>query len=155
MIKSFLVLFGSLLIGTITMAQSKDPLLEKNYSFSGASATKKSYHAIYQLDGNEPKVIEKVLRNINNVLQDPRLQGKLQIELVAFAGGTEAYMKGSKYENELKALVAKGVIVAQCGNTLKERKISRDQLYDFIGIVPSANGELIIRQSEGWAIIKP
>jgi hypothetical protein len=71
MIKSFLVLFGSLLIGTITMAQSKDPLLEKNYSFSGASATKKSYHAIYQLDSNEPKVIEKALRNINNVLQDP------------------------------------------------------------------------------------
>lgn len=155
MSKSLLLLLGTMFIGTMVMAQSQDPVFEKNYSFSGASATQKSYRAIYQLDSNEPKVIEKALRNINNALQDPRLQGKLQIELVAFAGGTEAYMKGSKYENELKALVGKGVIVAQCSNTLKERKISRDQLYDFIGVVPSANGELIIRQSEGWAVIKP
>lgn len=155
MTKSFLVLLGSLLMGTMVMAQSQEPVFEKNYTFSGASATKESYRAIYQLDSNEPKVIEKALRNINNALQDTRLKGKLQIELVAFAGGTEAYMKGGKYESELKALVEKGVIVAQCSNTLKERKISRDQIYDFIGVVPSANGELIIRQSEGWAIIKP
>jgi len=47
------------------------------------------------------------------------------------------------------------VVVAQCNNTLKQRKITRDQLYDFIGIVPSGNGELIIRQAEGWSVIKP
>ena len=63
-------------------------------------------------------------------------------------------MKGSKYEQDLKALLEKGVIISQCNNTLRERKISRDQLYDFIAVVPSANGELIIRQSEGWAVIK-
>jgi intracellular sulfur oxidation DsrE/DsrF family protein len=45
--------------------------------------------------------------------------------------------------------------VAQCNNTLRERKISRDQLYDFIAVVPSGNGELIIRQADGWTIIKP
>lgn len=64
-------------------------------------------------------------------------------------------MIGSKYENDLKELIGKGVIVAQCNNTLKERKISREQLFDFIAIVPSGNGELIIRQAEGWSIVKP
>ncbi len=49
----------------------------------------------------------------------------------------------------------KGVIVAQCNNTLKERKIGRDQLYGFIAVVPTGNGELIIRQAEGWSVIKP
>ncbi|MBN8786570.1 MAG: DsrE family protein [Terrimonas sp.] len=129
--------------------------LEKNAAFTGAKATQKKYHAIYQLDNNDPRVIEKALRNLNNALTDPRLEGKIEIELIAFAGGTEAYLKDSKYENDLKALVEKGVIVAQCNNTLRERKISRDQLYDFIAIVPSGNGELIIRQAEGWAIVKP
>jgi intracellular sulfur oxidation DsrE/DsrF family protein len=28
-------------------------------------------------------------------------------------------------------------------------------LYDFIAIVPSGNGELIIRQADGWSVIKP
>jgi len=113
------------------------------------------YHAIYQLDNSDEKIIGKAIRNINNALNDPRLAGKIEIELIAFGGGTDAYMKGSKYEEDLKALVQKGVIVSQCNNTLKERKITRDQLYDFIAIVPSGNGELIIRQAEGWSVIKP
>lgn len=123
--------------------------------FTGAVATQNMYHAIYQLDSNNPKTIGKTIRNINNALNDPRLKGKLKIELVAFSGGTEAYLKGSKYEDALKDLVEKGVIVAQCHNSLVERKISRDSLYDFVAIVPSGNGELIIRAAQGWTIIKP
>ena len=153
--KLALMLFCFLAITEAISAQTGDKLLDNNRAFTGAKATKKSYHAIYQLDFNDPKRIEKTLRNITNALNDPRLEGKLKIELIAFSAGTDAYLKGGKYEEELKALVERGVIVAQCNNTLKERKIGRDQLYDFIGIVPSGNGELILRQAEGWAIVKP
>ena len=113
------------------------------------------YQVIYQLDNGDSKIIEKAIRNINNTLNDPRLMGKVKIELVAFSAGTDAFLKGGKYEEELKALVEKGVIVSQCNNTLRERKISRDQIYDFIAVVPSGAGELVIRQVEGWAVIKP
>ena len=143
------------LMGYAGNAQSTNNSLEKNKAFTGAKATGKMYHAIYQLDNNDPKIIEKAFRNINNALADVRLKGKIQIELIAFGGGTDALMKDSKYETDLKALVEKGVIVAQCNNTLKERKITRDQLYEFIAVVPSGNGELIIRQAEGWSVIKP
>src|SRR5665213_185974 len=153
--KIALSLFLFVLMANTMNAQTTNKALEKNKAFTGAKATLKSYHAIYQLDNNDPKIIEKTIRNINNALTDPRLTGKVLIELVAFGGGTDAYMKGGKYEEELKALVEKGVIVSQCSNTLKERKIGRDQIYDFIGVVPSGNGELIIRQAEGWSVIKP
>jgi intracellular sulfur oxidation DsrE/DsrF family protein len=136
-------------------AQSKLSALEKNRSFTGAIATKASYNAIFQLDTNDPKIIKKTIRNINNVLKDPRFTGKLHIELIAFSGGTDAYLKTNEHENEMKALVEKGVILAQCDNTLKELNIKRDQLYDFIGIVRTGAGELIIRQAQGWAVIKP
>lgn len=153
--KSSFLLAAFILVTAVVSAQTIDPLLEKNRAFTGATATHKSYHAIYQLDNGDPKIIGKAIRNINNSLNDPRLKGKIQIELVAFAGGTDAYLKGSQYEADLKALVEKGVIVAQCNNTLHERNISRDQIYDFIGIVPSGNGELILRQAEGWSVVKP
>lgn len=136
-------------------AQSTNTLLEKNRAFTGAVATFKSYSAIYQLDNNDPKIIEKTIRNINNALTDPRLAGKILIELVTFGGGTEAILKESKYGNDLKALVEKGVIVSQCNNSLRERKLSRDQILDFVAVVPSGNGELILRQAEGWSVIKP
>lgn len=136
-------------------AQTDTTLLAKNHDYSGAQATKKHYHAIYQLDSNDPKVIEKAIRNLNNALVDPRLKDKIEIELITFAGGTEVVVKGSKYEEALKDLVLKGVIVAQCNNSLRERKIERSSIYDFVGVVPSGNGELIIRQNEGWAVVKP
>ena len=149
------LLLSFVLITTAACAQTIDNALKKNKAFTGAKATRKMYHAIYQMDNNDPKIIEKTIRNINNALTDPRLVGKIEIELIAFGGGTDAYMLGGKYENDLRALVEKGVIVSQCNNTLKERKITREQLYDFIAIVPSGNGELIIRQAEGWSVIKP
>lgn len=153
--KTFFVLFSIFLFGYNSNAQTNSSAMQKNREFTGAQATGKMYHAIYQLDDNDAKVIGKTIRNINNALNDPRLKGKIQIELIAFAGGTDAYLIGSKYENDLKALVEKGVIVAQCNNTLQERKINRNRLYHFIAVVPSGNGELIIRQAEGWAVVKP
>jgi len=154
--KLFLLMLGyGLLTGVVNAQSDSSVLLKKNASFTGAQTKQKKYHAIYQLDSNDPKVIEKALRNLSNALNDPRLSGRLEAELIAFSGGTEAYLKGSKYEADLKALVEKGVIVAQCNNTLREKKISRDQLFDFIAVVPSGNGELILRQAEGWAVIKP
>lgn len=131
-------------------------LLTKNKLFQGAIAKKKSYKAIYQLDSDDPKIIAKAFRNINNALKDPRLQGKLEIELIAFSGGTEAFKKSNgQYEAALKDLIEKGVHVVQCLNTLEERKIAKSELYDFLAYVPSGNGELIIRASEGWVIVKP
>ena len=155
MSKTIFVLLAIFLFGYNSNAQTDNPDLKKNREFTGAKATGKMYHAIYQLDENDPNVIVKAIRNINNALNDPRLKGKIQVELIAYSGGTDAYLKGSKYENELKDLAEKGVIIAQCENTLRERHISRDQIYDFIGVVPSANGELIIRQAEGWSVVKP
>jgi intracellular sulfur oxidation DsrE/DsrF family protein len=152
-ISFFIIIF--LLSITSISAQISESKLETNKSFIGAKASKKKYHVIYQLDNADAKIIEKTFRNINNALKDPRLDGKVEIELITFSGGTEACLKGSKYEEDLKSLVEKGVIVAQCNNSLKERKLTREQLYDFIAVVPSGNGELIIRQTEGWAIIKP
>lgn len=151
----FFILIGLVFFATAGNAQTKEHSIEKNKNFKGAVSSKKSYKAIFQLDTNDPKIISKTIRNINNVLTDPRLSGKLTIELIAFSGGTDAYLKESAFENELKALVEKGVIVAQCNNTLKERNISTAELYNFIAFVPSGIGEIIIRQGEGWAVIKP
>ncbi|HEY5393265.1 MAG TPA: DsrE family protein [Hanamia sp.] len=153
--RTILLLLSVVLFSYNSNAQTTNDLLQKNREFTGAKAAQKMYHAIYQLDENDPKVIGKTIRNINNALNDPRLKGKVQIELVAFADGTDAYLVGSKYEEDLKSLVEKGVIVAQCNNTLQERKISRDKIYNFIAVVPSGNGELIIRQAQGWSIVRP
>ena len=123
--------------------------------FTGAVADRAAYNVIFQLNSDDPKRIKMTLRNMKNALEDPRLKGRLQMELVAYSGGTDVFRKDQPYEAELKALQQQGVILAQCLNTLKERKISQDELFPFIGYVPTGNGELIIRQAQGWAIVHP
>ena len=41
---------------------------------------------VYQLEKDDPKLISKTLHNMRNALEDPRLKGKLEMELVAFSG---------------------------------------------------------------------
>lgn len=126
-----------------------------NTDFHGAAATLKSYKALYILNQSDDKKIKAVLRNINNALEDPRLKGKLQVELVAFGDGVEIFKKSNHYDTLLQKLQKKGVILAECLNTMKERNINKDELWPFISYVPSGNGEIIIRQYQGWAIVHP
>lgn len=123
--------------------------------FCGATADKKSYKVVYQLNSDDDKTIKATLKNIVNALEDPRLKGKLQVELVVHGGGVAVFKKSNTYEVPLKELQARKVILAECENTLRERNISKDELFDFISFVPSGNGELIIRQQQGWASIHP
>jgi intracellular sulfur oxidation DsrE/DsrF family protein len=123
--------------------------------FTGATAKLKHYDALYIINSGDEKKITGALRNINNALEDPRLKGKLQIELVAFGDGVAVYMKSGIFEQKLKDLQAKGVILAECSNTVRERNIDKNDLFPFISYVPSGNGEIILRQYEGWATVHP
>jgi hypothetical protein len=123
--------------------------------FSGAAATLKEYKALYVLNESDDKKIKAVIRNINNAMNDPRLKGKLQVELIASGDGVEMYKKANHYDTLLTTLQNRGVILAQCENTLRERKISKDELWPFVSYVPSGNGEIIIRQQQGWAVVHP
>lgn len=124
-------------------------------TFTGAEAKLKSYNALYILNSADEKKIQGTLRNLNNALEDPRLKGKLHVELIAFGDGVAVYQKSGPFEQKLKDLAAKGVILAQCSNTVRERNIDKSTLFDFISYVPSGNGEIIIRQYEGWATVHP
>lgn len=146
---SFLSL--TLLTVSAAVAQTTDAS-----AYHGAEATKSRYRAVYQLNTADTSVISHALANIQNALNDPRLKGKLDMELVVYGGANILYRKDKpQYEKTLQNLQKQGVILAMCENTMKMRKISRDDLFPFVSYVPTANGELIIRQTDGWAVVRP
>ncbi|RYY21956.1 MAG: hypothetical protein EOP41_07765 [Sphingobacteriaceae bacterium] len=144
-----LAAFALLLLAKPASAQTTDAV------FTGAKPTLKNYNALYILNSNDDKKIKATLRNLDNALEDPRLKGKLHVELIAFGDGVSVFMKSNPYEETLKKLQEKGVILAQCNNTVRERKIEKTDLFDFISYVPSGNGEIILREYEGWATVHP
>ena len=124
-------------------------------AFTGAQATLKNYKALYVINSGDEKKITGTLRNLKNALDDPRLKGKLDVELIAFGDGVAVYQKSGTFEKTLLELQSRGVVLAQCENTVRERHIDKNTLFDFIGYVPSGNGEIIIRQYQGWAVVHP
>jgi len=148
--KIILSLFALALILFIKPAHA-----QTSADYKGAEATLPHYKAVYYLDQAEPKNVEHILRNMDNALEDERLKGKVEIELVVFGDGVALYQKSSTYEQQLLDLQKKGVILTMCSNTMKSRNIAKDSLFPFIGYVPSANGELIIRQAQGWVAVRP
>lgn len=124
-------------------------------AFAGAQATRDHYGVIFQLDAGGDGAIKKTLNNIENLLNDPRLKGKVQIELIANSKGFDVYVKNNGFEQKLRHLQEQGVILAQCSNTLRELHVDRKDLYPFISVVPSGMGELALRESQGWAYIHP
>ena len=123
--------------------------------FHGAKPDREQYRAIIHVDSDAPGLFKKALNNARNVLDDPRLKGRIQVELLANSRGYMIYEPGNGLEANLKSLAERGVILAQCGNTLRELKVDPATLYPFISLVPSAMGELVIRQGDGWAYIHP
>ncbi|MDB5239808.1 MAG: hypothetical protein JWP57_433 [Spirosoma sp.] len=132
------------------LAQTTNPA-----DFHGAEATKPRYRVAYQLNTDDSTKIRSTLRNIQNAMSDPRLRGKLDVELVVHGSGVEVYRKNKPYEKVLQHLQKQGVILAMCENTMRGENISRDELLPFLSYVPSGNGELIIREQEGWAVLHP
>ena len=121
----------------------------------GAEGTKSHYNIIFHIDSDSEAVMKKTLRNAHNVLEDPRLKDKITVEILANSGGHKLFLKTGAFEKELKDLDSKGVILAECMNTLEENKIEVSAFHSFVRFVPTGAGELAIRQADGWAYIHP
>jgi intracellular sulfur oxidation DsrE/DsrF family protein len=134
-------------------AFAKTASAQTDSTFTGAQPKLAHYDALYAINSSDDTKIKSVFRHIANAMDDERLKGKLHVELVFYGDGVAAYMKSGPYEKDLKGLQAKGVTLAVCNNTVKQRKIDRNDLFPFIWYVPSANGEIILRHYDGWAVI--
>lgn len=150
--KSLPALFFVALIGLVAPTQAQTP---PSASFHGTPATKTHYYAAYELNTADTSRIQATLRNLQNALNDPRLKGKIDIELVVHGGGVAVYMKNSAYEKILADLQKQGVVLAMCENTMRGRKLSKDDLFPFVSYVPSGNGELVILGQQGWTLLHP
>lgn len=58
-------------------------------------------------------------------------------------------------EKRLEQLSNAGVVFAACENTMQREGVSKQDLLPFARTVDSAVAELVRRQAEGWAYVKP
>jgi len=78
-----------------------------------------------------------------------------EIEVVCLGGGLDLLTSTkSKAAGEVADWSAKGVVFAACNNTMKLRKVKKEDLLKQAVVVPAAIVELATKQEEGWSYFR-
>ncbi len=113
------------------------------------------YKVVFHIDEN--KKWKLLLANVSNLLD--ALEGKsYDVEVVANSEAVKYYDTSQDLDtdiNTMKELKEKGVDFVACNNALRGNKIEKDHIIDYIRIVPAGVLELVEKQSEGYAYIRP
>ena len=114
----------------------------------------KPHKVVFQVSDADPAKWNLALNNARNVLTDLGAD-QVAIEIVAYGPGIGMLKMDSTVGGRVAEAMAKGVDVVACENTMRNMKITRDDMLPKIGYVAAGVVELMTRQKQGYAYIRP
>lgn len=109
--------------------------------------------AVVHLDEEGDAKHEAVLRNIAHLLDD--LGEEAVVELVAHGPGIGVCLSEHQLADTVQQLMARGLVVAACENTMARQSIDMSRLAAGVITVHSGVAEVLNKQWDGWAYVKP
>ncbi|WP_334173677.1 DsrE family protein [Sinomonas sp.] len=119
----------------------------------GKGAGGGSQGTVVHLDDADAGAHERALRNVGNLLD--ALDDGSPVELVVHGPAIAAVVRGAGSAESLQALLGRGVGVAACQNTMDREGIRAQDLAEGVHTVPSGIAQLVLRQRQGWAYVRP
>jgi uncharacterized protein len=119
----------------------------------GASMAKKG-RLVIQVSDADPAKWNLALNNASNVQKDLGA-ANVEVEIVAYGPGIGMLKAESVAGNRVNEAVASGVKVVACENTMQGQKLAKSDMLASIGYVNAGVVELMQKQQEGWAYIRP
>jgi intracellular sulfur oxidation DsrE/DsrF family protein len=109
---------------------------------------------VIQISENNPAIWNLALNNAKNIQQE---MGKdnVNIEIVAYGPGINMFKFDSEVGPRLTEANTDGIALLACGNTMKAQKLTEKDLDGNVKVVKAGVVEIINKQREGWAYIKP
>lgn len=94
------------------------------------------------------------LNNAKNIQTDLGATN-VDVELVAYGPGIGMLKLDSPVGGRIDEATVAGVKVVACENTMRGQKLTRADMLNGIGYVPAGVVELISKQQQGWAYLRP
>lgn len=111
--------------------------------------------ALIQVSDNDPQKWNLALNNARNVQADLGGPEATALEIVVYGPGIGMLKADSPVAKRVADALAAGVRVVACENTMKGQKLTYADMLPHIGYVGSGVVELMKKQREGWAYIRP
>jgi uncharacterized protein len=109
---------------------------------------------VFQVSDDDPKKWGLALNNARNVQQDIGADN-VDMEIVVYGPGIGMLKAGSPQADRISAALKSGVKVVACENTMKAMKLTYADMLPDIGYVPAGVVELMQKQQQGYAYIRP
>ena len=109
---------------------------------------------VIQVSDADPGKWNLALNNASNVQKDLGA-ANVEIEIVAYGPGIGMLKADSVAGNRVNEAVAAGVKVVACENTMQAQKLAKSDMLASVGYVNAGVVELMQKQQEGWAYIRP
>ena len=109
---------------------------------------------VMQVSDNDPARWNLALNNAKNVQADLGAQN-VAIEIVAYGPGINMLKADSVAATRISEAMGAGVKVVACENTMTNQKIAKDDMLAGIGYVKAGVVELMQKQQQGWAYLRP
>ena len=114
----------------------------------------KQMRVVMQISENQPAVWNLALNNIRNVQHELGAKN-VDVEVVAYGPGLAMLRDDSLTANRVQEAMATGVRFVACRNTMQNQKITEAQLIPGIGYAQAGVIEIITKQMEGYAYLRP
>lgn len=119
---------------------------------SAPVVTQKKLKVVFHLTTSDTLAHKSLMKQCHNFLT---AAPKARIEVVCHNNGIALLQQSAtKQAEQISALSAKGVDFVACENTMRERKIKREELVPTCRTVPAGVVEVVLKQEEGWSYIK-
>jgi intracellular sulfur oxidation DsrE/DsrF family protein len=120
---------------------------------AGAAAWAQS-KVVFQVSDGDPAKWNLTLNNAHNVQQILGAD-KVKVEIVAYGPGIGMLKLESPVAQRVAEAVGNKVEVVACEQTMKAQKLTKADMLKESGYVPGGVVELMKRQQEGYAYIRP
>jgi uncharacterized protein len=123
-------------------------------SSGGQQAAAGKQGVVVQVSDGDPKTWNQALNVVRNIQQEYG-KDKVDVELVVFGNGAGMLQFDSPLANRIEDTLASGANVYMCENTMQGRKLTRKDMLPKIGYVKAGVIEIIEKQKQGWAVVRP
>ena len=118
------------------------------------TAAPKRNRIVIQVSDNDPAKWNLALNNAKNLQEDVGA-ANVDIEIVAYGPGIGMLKLESPTGSRIADAMKANVKVIACENTMRGQKITRDDMLPTISYVPAGVTEIMKKQTEGWAYLRP
>ena len=109
---------------------------------------------IIQVSDADPKKWGLALNNAKNVQTDLG-RDKVEIEIVAYGPGIGMLKMDSEVGPRVAEAIRDGVAVVACENTMTNQKLAKDDMLPKISYVKAGVVEIMQKQQQGYAYLRP